>query len=200
MANAKKATTLAEKELEKADKQLEAFTESVKEATQNRDEVRNFDAAPKAEVSQKELEFAPGAYLKPKRVINTRMKFNEKFASAYEYDKQYVQFVAEHNEVKGDRIEIWTHKYGGKPAEFWEVPTNKPVWGPRYLAEQIRSKYYHRLKTEDRMTSAEGGMQYYGAMAVDTTVQRLDARPVSDKRSVFMGKNDFRKSEFGEAA
>lgn len=191
MAQAKKATTLAEKELQKADKQLEAFTDSVKEATQNREGNRNFDAAPKAEISQKQVEEFPGTYLKPKRVLMTRDKFNEKFAKAYEYDKEYVQFIAEHNEIKGDRIEIWTRKYGGKPAEFWEVPTGIPVWGPRYLAEQIRNKYYHRMKTEDRMTNSEGGMQYYGAMAVDTKVQRLDARPVSDRRSVFMGKSDF---------
>jgi len=33
--------------------------------------------------------------------------------------------------------------------------------------------------------------QYYGSMAVETTVNRLDAIPVSDRKSVFMGASGF---------
>ena len=77
------------------------------------------------------------------------------------------------------------------PAEFWQVPTNKPVWGPRYLAEQIKRKFYHRLMMENKQTEAGDGMTYYGQMAVDTTVQRMDARPVSTRKSIFMGANNF---------
>ena len=33
--------------------------------------------------------------------------------------------------------------------------------------------------------------QYYGSMVADTTLQRLDALPVSSKRSVFMGAANF---------
>jgi hypothetical protein len=35
------------------------------------------------------------------------------------------------------------------------------------------------------------GTQYYGTMAVDTTIQRLDARPVSSRKSLFMGSGTF---------
>ena len=37
----------------------------------------------------------------------------------------------------------------------------------------------------------ERGNQYYGSMAVDTTIQRLDALPVSTNKSIFMGASSF---------
>lgn len=78
------------------------------------------------------------------------------------------------------------------PAEFWRVPTNKPVWGPRYLAEQIKGCVYHRLTMKQNViTESSGYGQMYGALAVDTTVQRLDARPVTKRSSIFMGAGGF---------
>jgi hypothetical protein len=38
---------------------------------------------------------------------------------------------------------------------------------------------------------SDGMGQYYGSMAVDTTVQRLDAMPANEKKSIFMGANVF---------
>jgi len=63
------------------------------------------------------------------------------------FQKEYVQFIAENKEIIGETIEIWTRPFGGMPAEFWKVPVNKPVWGPRYLAEQIKRCYYLVIKT-----------------------------------------------------
>jgi len=78
------------------------------------------------------------------------------------------------------------------PAEFWKVPVNKPIWGPRHLAERIKGCRYHRLvMSETVSTGSDGVGQYYGAMAVDTTIQRLDALPVSSTKSVFMGAHSF---------
>jgi hypothetical protein len=41
------------------------------------------------------------------------------------------------------------------------------------------------------VTESNGIGQMYGALAVDTTIQRLDARPVSNRKSVFMGAKSF---------
>ena len=58
----------------------------------------------------------------------------------------------DHNGLKrfqlSEKIEIWTRPYGGIPAEYWEVPSNKPVWGPRYLAEQIKRARYHTVAAQ----------------------------------------------------
>jgi hypothetical protein len=88
-------------------------------------------------------------------------------------------------------IEIWTRPYGGVPAEFWKVPVNKPIWGPRHLAEQIKRCSYHRLSMQNTTTNSDGVGQYYGSLAVDSTIQRLDARPVSTRKSIFMGSKNF---------
>lgn len=181
------------KELDKAEEQFKAFDESVKSMTLDR-----LSASPKQEVepqtklSQSEIDRAKDIYLKPHRSISSKEKFNENYREQYNFDKEYVRFIAENKEIIGEDIDIWTKPYAGLPAEWWKVPVNKPIWGPRYLAEQIKRKSYHRLVMDQRQTTgADGVGQYYGAMAVDTTIQRLDARPVSTRKSVFMGANNF---------
>jgi hypothetical protein len=38
-----------------------------------------------------------------------------------------------------------------------------------------------------KFTNSDNSGQYFGEMVVETTVNRLDALPVSDKKSIFMG-------------
>ena len=147
---------------------------------------------PQTKLSAKDLERSKDIYLKPERTISCRDKFNEKFRDNYTYDKEYVQFIAENKEIIGDSIEIWTRPYGGMSAEFWRVPTNTPVWGPRYLAEQIKRKSYHRLVMKDKPTASSSEGTYYGTLVSNTTVQRLDAHPVNNKKkSIFTGISNF---------
>lgn len=190
---ADKKPKIPEPELQKLERQFDEFESSVKELTMDRmNLVPKLETEPQTKLSQSEIEKSKEIHLKPARSIGSTQKFNEKFREAYNFDKEYVQFIAENNEIKGEMIEIWTRPYGGVPAEFWQVPVNKPVWGPRYLAEQIKRKFYHRLVSDDStITRAEGGMKYYGSIVVDTTIPRLDARPVSNKRSIFMGATNF---------
>lgn len=190
---ADKSKTSPQKELDKAQQQFDAFDNSIKEMTMDR-----LNATPKQEVeqqtklSQKEINNSTDVYLKPHKSIGCRDKFNEDYREQYEYDKTYVKFIAENREIVGEVIDIWTRPYAGMPAEEWKVPVNKPVWGPRYLAEQIKRKYYHRLQMqENRVTSHDGMGQYYGSMVADTTIQRLDAHPVVEKSTVFMGARNF---------
>ncbi len=190
MAEKPQMKTAMNKELEKVDEQFQAFDESVKSMTLDRmNAAPKLETEPQTQISQRDRDKMRDHYLKPTKTIGCRDKFNEDYRKQYEYDKEYVQFEAENKEIIGDNIEIWTRPYAGMSAEFWQVPVNKPVWGPRYLAEQIKRCNYHRLIMEQRTTGADGLGQYYGNMAVDTTIQRLDAKPVSSKRSFFMGNN-----------
>jgi hypothetical protein len=188
-----KVNSKGAQDLEKAQEQFDKFDESVKEMTMDRMNLApKQETEPQAKISNREALAVKEVYLKPIRVISCKDKFNEKYRDTYNYDKVYVPFIAEHAELRGEAIEIWTRPYAGMPAEEWKVPTNKPIWGPRYLAEQIKRKFYHRLKMDNHSPSNLGvdsgaAGQMYGAIAVDTTVQRLDARPVSQKRSIFMG-------------
>lgn len=186
-------SSLADQELEKVEKQFQAFDNQVKEMTLDR---MNFapkpDSEPQVKLSSGEIANSREIYLKPVKSIGSAQKFNEDYRKQYEFDKEYVHFIAENKEIIGETIDMWTRPYGGMPAEEWKIPVNKPVWGPRYLAEQLKRKYYHRLTTQDnRSAGSDGTGQYYGCMVIDTTIQRLDAHPVSNRKSIFMGSTSF---------
>ena len=179
-----------EKELEQVAKQFDQFDENVKSLTLDRMNAAPVqEVEPQTKLSTQEIEDAKRIYLKPKRSISSREKFNEKFREDYIFQTEYVQFIAENREITGEKIDLWTKPFPGVPAQEWEVPVNVPVWGPRHLAEQIRKARYHRLIMKDSViTGADHAGSYYGAICVDTTVQRLDAYPVSTKKkSFFMG-------------
>lgn len=193
MDKPKAKNSSSERELDRAQAQFEAFDSQVKEMTMDR-----MNQAPRPEVEQqtklssRQIENSKDIYLKPERSIGGREKFNEDYREQYNFQKELVHFTAENREIIGEAIELWSKPFAGMPAEFWKVPVNKPVWGPRYLAEQIKRKFYHRLvMQESRIIGSDGMGQYYGSLAADTTVQRLDAHPVSDRKTIFMGANSF---------
>lgn len=189
----KAATSLAEKEMDKAEKQFDEFDQNLKDLTLDRmNQAPKMEQATQTKLSNEHIRKSTDVYLKPDKTIGCRDKFNEKFRDVYNFDKEYVQFIAENKEIIGEMIEIWTRPYGGMPAEFWKVPVNKPVWGPRYLAEQIKSRRYHRfVMNEKTIVGSDGSGTYHGSMVVDNIIQRLDANPIATKRSVFMGVNNF---------
>jgi len=186
-------SSLGNQELDRAEKEFKAFDENIKELTMDRMNMApKQDVEPQTKLSQKDIEKSKDIYLKPKRAISSREKFNEDYRKDYEFAKEYVQMVAENKEIIGECIEIWTKPFAGMPAEFWEVPVNKPIWAPRYLAEQIKRKNYHRLSMqEDKIVSQQGNFSYTGSIVVDSTIQRLDAHPVSERKSIFMGAQAF---------
>lgn len=174
--------------IQKAKDASDSFTNQVNELTLDRmNEAPKQDIEPQIKLSQKDIEKSKDIYLKPKRAIGSKEKFDEKWREPYNYAKTYVHITAEHREIIGESIEMWTKPYPGMPAEFWEIPTNKPVWVPRYVANQIKRCTYHRLRTENGSTGSEGGNQFYGTLVVDNTIQRLDAMPVLTTKTFSMG-------------
>lgn len=189
----KVTTSLAQQEMDKAEKQFSAYDANIKEMTLDRlNQAPKMETEQQTKLGQKDIEKSKDIYLKPKRSVASREKFNEKFRDDYNFSKEYVQFIAENKEIIGESIEMWTKPYPGCPAEEWVVPVNKPIWGPRYVAEQIKRASYHRMRMDQSIsTGADGHGQYFGGMVVDNIVQRLDAIPVSSRKSVFMGASGF---------
>lgn len=188
-----KVNSEGQRELDKAEEHFKEFDESIKSMTLDRmnSAAKTEEIEPQTKLAQSEIEKSKDIYLKPARSISSKEKFNEKFREDFNYSTEYVNFIAENREIIGETIELWTKPFAGMPAEFWQIPTNKPVWGPRHLAEKIKKSNYHRFVMEDKVTSGDGRGSYYGQMAVDTVVQRLDAHPVSKRKSVFMGTHTF---------
>lgn len=181
------------RELDKVEKQFDQHKEHLDQMTHDRMlSVPKQEVEQQTKLSQQDIAKSKDIYLKPIKTISGREKFNEDYRKQYEFDKEYVQFTAENREIIGEEIELWTKPYAGIPCENWKIPVNKPVWGPRYLAEQIKRCNYHRfVMQQNTMTGADGMGTYHGGMTVDTTIQRLDALPVSSRRSIFMGASNF---------
>lgn len=184
---------IADTELEKLDKQFKSFDENVQNLTLDKmNQAPIKEEEPQTKLAQSEIEKCKDIYIKPSRSISSHEKFDEKWRKDFNFATEYVRFTAENKEIIGEMIELWTKPFPGVPAEFWKVPVNKPIWGPRHVAERIKGCSYHRLVMHQHTTTGADGMgQYYGAMAVDTTINRLDALPVSSTKSVFMGANSF---------
>lgn len=193
MAKTPNINSASEKELANVESQFEAFKENIDSLTLDRmNQSTKQEIEPQTKLTSREIDKKADIYLKPNKTIGCKDKFNEAYRKEYEFQKEYVQFIAENKEIIGETIEMWTRPFGGMPAEFWKIPVNKPVWGPRYLAEQIKRCYYHRLVMQQSgQSGSDHAGQYYGTMVADTTLQRLDALPVSSKRSVFMGAANF---------
>ena len=192
MAEKPKVNSDSQKELEKLEKKFDEFQDKVDELTLDRmNQAPKLETEPQTQIAQKDLEKSKDVYLKPFRTISSSEKFNDKFRDDYNFKKEYVQFVAENKEVIGETIEMWTKPFPGMPAELWNVPVNKPVWAPRYVAEQIKGCTYHRLKMENNTIGQDGYAAYHGNMVVDNTIQRLDAVPFTKKKSIFMGAAGF---------
>lgn len=187
-------------ELTKIDEQFQEFDSKVKDMSMeamNKAPLKEVE--PQTKLSQKDIDRSKDIYLKPRRSIGCsgKDKFNEKFRDDYTFQKEYVHFIAENKEIKGETIEMWTRPFPGMPAEEWVVPVNKPVWAPRYVAEQITRRKYHRLKMDEEPSAnnysgSHATGKYYGQIAVDTTMERMTAQPVSTRRSVFMGASEFK--------
>lgn len=188
-----KVKSESQKELDKVDAQFKEYEKQVDELTLDRmNKAPKLEVEPQTKLASSEIEKKNDVYLKPKRTVASKEKFNEAYRDDYNFKKEYVNFIAEHKELIGESIEMWTKPFPGMPAEEWIIPANKPVWAPRYVAEQIKNCSYHRMRTEDRPYSqGNRGDTYYGTMVVDNTIQRLDAYPVGTRKSIFMGANNF---------
>lgn len=184
-----------QKELEKLENQFDEFNKSVQEMTiENMNRAPVEEVEPQTKMSQKDLEKSKEIYLKPVRTISSKEKFNDKFLEKYKFAKEYVRFIAENREIVGESIEVWSKPFPGMPAEFWNVPVNKPVWAPRYLAEQLRRKFYHRIIMEDRPVNSDHNGTYFGQLAATKTIPRITCEPAIERKSIFMGANAFSNS------
>lgn len=184
---------MAKKDLEIAEQQFKKFEENVNSLTLDRmNEAPVQETEAQTKLSSKDLEKSKEIYLKPKRSIASREKFNERYRDKYNFQKEFVRFIAENKEIIGEDIDLWTKPFAGLPAEEWIVPVNKPVWGPRYLAEQINRAKYHRLTMQQStIVGNDHSGQYFGHMVADNTINRLEARPAIETKSIFMGASKF---------
>lgn len=177
-------------ELKKVEKQIKTYQEQLKELRLDKSDLSKLkEEEPQTKMSTRQAQAADALVLKPIRTISRKSNFNEKFIDEYNHAAEPVRFIAENKMIIGEKIELWTGEFGGKALEFWEVPVNKVVIGPRYLADRIAKCRHSIFVMEKTVNSADGMGQYYGSMAVEQVVNRLDAKPVSSKKTLFMSSD-----------
>lgn len=178
--NRPKVNSESQKELDRAEKQFEAFEEQVKSL--NVDEMNKapkLELEPQTKISTREANKSDAPYIKPLRSINSKERFDERYRDMHTKAWEYIKCIVENNEILGEAIEVWTKKFPGDPAHFWKVPVNKPVYIPKLLAEQLSQCKYHRLSMDQSTIASSDGLgTFMGSMVVDNTKHRIDCRPV----------------------
>ncbi len=187
---AEKFKSTSEKQLDEAMAASDKYNAELKSLDPNKMPAAK-ETEPQTKLSSKELDKAQDVYIKPNKTVSCREKFNEKYRDEYNFAAEYVHIIAEHKEIIGELVELWTKPFAGVPAEFWQIPPNKPVWVPRYVAERIKGCTYRRLTSENKLTEQAGVGQFYGQMTVESVIQRLDAHPAAKRKSIFMGASNF---------
>lgn len=179
------------KEIDKLDTSLNAMhTEAKQDNDVSFIQTHNYDLEEQTKKSSRELSKENIIHLTPSKWLADGQKFNEAFRKDWEFAKMRVNFIAEHREMKGERVELWTHEFGGVGAEFWRVPVNCVVNGPRYLAEQMHKNGYkskvmdeHALK--DRLTS-ENYNEDHVPFGKDVFKKRINAQPYVARTTISM--------------
>lgn len=180
-----KVNSDGQKELRKLEDKFDDFVNTTKEFDPFKGLQNVPVSEPQTKLSRREAEMSDAQYIRPVRSVarsnfktdkvDSRVYFSDAHKQQYERDWEYVKCIVENNELIGQMIEAWTAKWGCDPAHFWHIPVNKPIRIPRHLAEQISKCCYHRLKMED---NAESKNYVDAGLIVDSTIRRLDARPV----------------------
>lgn len=183
----------SEKELDKVEKQFQAFDENVKSMTLDHlNQVPKQESEASHKMTQNEIADAKDIYIQPFKSINSREKFNENYRDDYNFAMEWVYITAQNNMIINEFLQFWTKPFAGMPFEEWKVPVNKPIWVRRHVAERIKGCVHHELHMDEskRVDSNEYG-DMVGQMVAKKTIQRLDAHPATKRKSIFMGAGSF---------
>lgn len=177
--NRPKVNSESQKQLDQVEKQFEQFSEQVQSL--NMDALNKVPVTmtePQTKMSNREINKADAPRIRPIRSISSKEPFNEKYRKEWEHAWEDVRCVVENLEIIGERIQKWTKKFAGDPAHFWEIPVNKPIYIPRFVAEELSKCCYHRLKMDESVARENyGTATVYGTMVVEETKHRLNCRP-----------------------
>lgn len=159
---------------------LEKTTEEMKNLTV--DEINKApltEVEPQTKMSKEEVEHYDAPVIKPTRSFPAHSKPSSKEKKERERGWELVKCIAENVEIYGEKIEFWLNKYLGDPTHFWEIPVNKPIYLPRFVAEHLATRTYHRFKMVDRSGRSfmEGSSSGEESLVVRETLARVTCKP-----------------------
>lgn len=179
MADKPKVDSKGQQELQNAADSIQSFETQLKsfhsDVAAMAPAIEDFE--PQTKLSMREMASIGPEIMKPARSIGAKERFNETFRGEWEEKKKYVKCIVENYEIQGEMVELWTKGFPGVPCEFWQLPTNKPIAVPKYVAERVAGCKYHVLQMEDSVTQHTQNGKMYGTLVARNSRQRLDARP-----------------------
>lgn len=170
-----KVTAKGLENVEKLSEQMSSLTqEEIKKAPMANEE-------PVMLLSKEEIAAYDAPVIQPSRSFPTKSKPNPKEAKERRRGWEYVKCIAENLEIINEKIEFWHNKFLGDPCYFWEVPVNKPIYLPRFIAEHLSTRHYHRFTMADRSGrefTEPGATAGDERLVVKETRHRLNCRSV----------------------
>jgi len=179
MEKPKLSSGQARKEVDRLETEFQEKAKQMSSMTQ--DEIATApvkETESKVEMSKKEIIQFDAPMIKPSHKIHGIGKPKAEQEGLRKKAWEYVKVVAENLEVHGETIEFW-HKppYSGEPCCFWQVPVNKPVYVPRFVADHLSTRCYHRLVMQEKTTNLGHG-EITSTLVATETRRRLDCRTV----------------------
>lgn len=174
------ASGMAQKEVDRVEKQFNEQSERMQNFTQ--DKMQNApvkEVAPQTEITKGQFmrEDAPRitpVHAYPSRGGTKKPEQDGLRRKAWEY----VRCICENLECPGEDLDFWLKPpLSGEDCNNWKIPVNKVVMIPRHVAEHLASRKYHRLYMDENITVMDTGFgQMKGQLTASKTVHRLNCR------------------------
>lgn len=177
MKKPKLASGFAQKEVDRLDSEFQAKSEQMSKLTQDDMAQAPVKAMePQTQMSKKQILSADAPMITPTQSYPSKKKKNPAQDALRREGWEYIRCVCENNEIKGEQLEFWLKPaWDGEDCNFWVIPVNRPVMIPRHVALHIRSRKYHRLMMDEKITIENTGFgEMKGQMVATHTMQRLN--------------------------
>lgn len=178
------------KEIESINKQMDSVQKDLSSLTPDRLSLAPLtETTPQTLMSSRQVQMLDPRYIKPSRSQTPNGKPKASQNALRDKAWEYVNCMVENKEVPGETACFWLKPpISGEFCYYWEVPVNIPVQLPRFVADHLSKRYYHRMRMEDRPVTHQGFVsESSGAIIITETKNRIDCRPVSQNLNFAMG-------------
>jgi hypothetical protein len=181
MKKPKLASGFAQKEVDRLETEFDAKAVQMASLTQDAmNEAPVNELEPQTKMTKAKILEADAPKIVPSMTRTANGKKKPEQDAIRKRGWEYIRVIAENVELPGEKIEFW-HKpmWAGEDCHFWQIPVNRPIYVPRFVAEHIRSRKYHRLTMQNEMTVETNQFGEMKGKLIATEVrQRLDCRVV----------------------
>ena len=118
-------------------------------------------------------------YIEPKRKLGILGELPSNLEKQRARDWEYVKGIYENIDCIGEAVEFWYVLYPGDPDCLWSIPSNVPVFVPRFIAKHLEDvQKYHRFDYKNKNSAALQHGEFEDTFESVETVYRGKFRPI----------------------